>query len=38
MYNPNFSTFDALKSNGQFNLVDKEIRKDLAIYLCGCLI
>ena len=27
MYNPNFSTFDALKSNGQFNLVDKEIRK-----------
>ena len=27
MYSPNFSTFDALKSNGQFNLVDKEIRK-----------
>ena len=27
MYNPNLSTFDALKSNGQFNLIDKEIRK-----------
>ena len=27
MYSPNFSTFDALKSNGQFNLVDKDIRK-----------
>ena len=27
MYSPNFSTFDALKSNGSFNLVDKEIRK-----------
>ena len=27
MYSPNFSTFDALKSNGNFNLVDKEIRK-----------
>ncbi len=27
MYSPNFSAFDALKSNGQFNLVDKEIRK-----------
>ena len=27
MYSPNFSTFDALKSNGKFNLVDKEIRK-----------
>ena len=27
MYSPNFSTFEALKSNGQFNLVDKEIRK-----------
>ncbi len=27
MYSPNFSTFDGLKSNGQFNLVDKDIRK-----------
>ena len=27
MYSPNFSAFDALKSNGQFNLVDKDIRK-----------
>lgn len=27
MYNPNFSAFDALKTNGQFNLVDKDIRK-----------
>ena len=27
MYSPNFSAFDALKSNGQFNLIDKDIRK-----------
>ena len=27
MYSPNFSTFDALKSSGQFNLVEKDIRK-----------
>lgn len=27
MYNPNLSTIDGLKNNGQFSLVDKDIRK-----------
>jgi len=32
MYNPNLSTFDGLKNNGQFNLVDKDIRKKIGEY------
>ena len=30
MNNPNFSTFDALKSDGRFNLIDNELRKKIS--------
>ncbi|SVC63230.1 uncharacterized protein METZ01_LOCUS316084 [marine metagenome] len=30
MYNPNFSTFGALKNDGRFNLIDNELRKKLS--------